>query len=83
MEAQIEAMEFNNVFPVDRGLINGSNELFVVRENKLLLLKVNPIHYTETLAIVNGLAEGEEIISQPLIGAYPGMEINPVNLEQK
>ena len=83
MEAQIEAMEFNNVFPLDRGLINGSKELFVVRENKLLLLKVNPIHYTETLAIVKGLAEGEEIISQPLIGAYPGMEINPVNLEQK
>ena len=43
------------------------------------MLKVNPIHYTETLAIVNGLSEGEEIISQPLIGAYPGMEINPVN----
>ena len=83
MEAQIEAMEFNNVFPVDRGLINWSKELFVVRENKLLLLKVNPIHYTETLAIVKGLAEGEEIISQPLINAYPGMEINPVNLEQK
>ena len=83
MEAQIEAMEFNNVFPVDRGLINGSKELFVVRENKLVLLKVNPIHYTETLAIVNGLQEGEEIISQPLIGAYPGMEVNPVNLEQK
>ena len=41
MEAQIEAMEFNNVFPVDRGLINGSKELFVVRENKLVLLKVN------------------------------------------
>ena len=47
------------------------------------MLEVNPIHYTETLAIVEGLPEGEEIISQPLIGGYPGMEVNPVNLEQK
>ena len=81
MEAQIEAMEFSNVFALDRGLINGSKELFAVRENKLISLKINPIHYTETQAIVEGLAEGEEIISQPIIGAYNGMEINPVDQE--
>jgi len=79
MEAQIEAMEFNNVFALDRGLINGSKELFAVRENKLISLKINPIHYTETQAIVEGLVDGEEIISQPIIGAYNGMEINPVD----
>ena len=77
-----EAMEFNNVFALDRGLINGSKELFAVRENKLISLKINPIHYTETQAIVEGLVEGEEIISQPIIGAYNGMEINPVEQEQ-
>ena len=82
MEAQIEAMEFNNVFALDRGLINGSKELFAVRENKLISLKINPIHYTETQAIVEGLVDGEEIISQPIIGAYNGMEINPVDQEQ-
>ena len=71
-----------NVFALDRGLINGSKELFAVRENKLISLKINPIHYTETQAIVEGLVEGEEIISQPIIGAYNGMEINPVDQEQ-
>ena len=36
MEAQIKAMEFSNVFALDRGLVNGEKELFAVRKNKLV-----------------------------------------------
>ena len=32
MEADINAMEFTNVFALDRGLLNGSEEIFVVKE---------------------------------------------------
>jgi len=71
-------MEFTNVFALDRGLLNGSEEIFVVKENKLSLRKVSSIHFTETLAIIRGLNDGEEIIAQPMIGAYSGMEINPI-----
>ena len=78
MEADINAIEFSNVFALDRGLLNGSKQIFIVKDNKLILRKVSPIHFTETLAIINGLDDGEEIISQPLIGAYSGMEINPI-----
>jgi hypothetical protein len=42
------------------------------------LRKVSSIHFTETLAIIRGLNDGEEIIAQPMIGAYSGMEINPI-----
>ena len=83
MQAYIDAITFDNVFAIDRGLINGSQELFIVKDNKLTLQKVNPIHYTETLAIVEGLLDGQQIIAQPMIGAYSGMEINPVLLQQK
>ena len=83
MQAYIDAITFDNVFAIDRGLINGSQELFIVKDNKLTLQKVNPIHYTETLAIVEGLLDGQQIIAQPMIGAYSGMEINPVLLKQK
>ena len=78
MEADINAMEFSNVFALDRGLINGSQQIYIVKDNKLILQKVNPIHFTETLAIIRGLNDGEEIVAQPLIGAYSGMEINPI-----
>ena len=47
MQAYIDAITFDNVFAIDRGLINGSQELFIVKDNKLTLQKVNPIHYTE------------------------------------
>ena len=83
MQAYIDAITFDNVFAIDRGLINGSQELFIVKDNKLTLQKVNPIHYTETLAIIEGLLDGQQIIAQPMIGAYSGMEINPVLLQQK
>lgn len=83
MQAYIDAITFDNVFAVDRGLINGSQELFIVKDNKLILQKVNPIHYTETLAIIEGLLDGQQIVAQPMIGAYSGMEINPVLLQQK
>ena len=83
MQAYIDAITFDNVFAIDRGLINGSQELFIVKDNKLTLQKVNPIHYTETLAIVEDLLDGQQIIAQPMIGAYSGMEINPVLLKQK
>jgi hypothetical protein len=74
-------MEFNNVFAIDRGLLNETEEIFVVQYGKLILKKVNPIHFTETLVITRGLNDGEQIVSQPLIGAFSGMEINsiPVN----
>ena len=78
MEADINAMEFSNVFALDRGLLNGSEEIFVVKDNKLSLRKVSSIHFTETLAIIRGLNDGEEIVAQPMIGAYSGMEINPI-----
>ncbi len=79
MEADINAMEFSNVFALDRGLLNGSQEIFIVKNNKLSLRRVNPIHFTETEAIIKGLDDGEEIIAQPMIGAYSGMEINPIS----
>ncbi len=82
MEADINAIEFDNVFAIDRGLLNGSQEIFIVQDNKLSLRRVNPIHFTDTQAIIKGLDNGEEIIAQPIISAYSGMEINPVPYEK-
>ena len=56
-------------------MLNGDQELFIVENNTLQLMKVEVIHFTETLAIVKGLENGAVIIAQPLIGAYSGMEV--------
>ena len=80
LEASINATTFDEVFAIDRGLLNGEQELFVVKNNILEYKKVQAIHYTETLAYVKGLENGELIIAQPLIGAYSGMEVIPTVL---
>ena len=77
LEAQIEAKEFDNVFSINRGLLNDDKQLYVVVANKLQLKTVVPLHFTETLAIVRGLENSDEIVAQPLIGAYVGMEVLP------
>ena len=77
IEAQIEAKEFDNVFAINRGLLNGDQQLYVVVANKLELKRVVPLHYTETLAIVSGLENSDEIVAQPMIGAFVGMEVLP------
>ena len=77
IEAQIEAKEFDNVFAINRGLLNGDQQLYVVVANKLELKRVVPLHFTETLAIVSGLENSDEIVAQPMIGAFVGMEVLP------
>jgi hypothetical protein len=66
---------------MDRGLLNGDQQIYIVKEGKLILKKIEAIHFTETLAIVKGLENGAEIVAQPIIGAYEGMEVNPTILE--
>ena len=77
MEALIGALEFENVFAVDRGLLNGDQELYLIEENKLILKKVDVVHFTESKAIIQGVADGLKIVAQPIIGAYQGMEVTP------
>jgi RND family efflux transporter MFP subunit len=77
LEANINANTFDNVFAINRGLLNGDQQLYVVVDNKLELKKVVPLHFTETLAIVSGLKNLDEIVAQPLIGAFVGMEVLP------
>jgi multidrug efflux pump subunit AcrA (membrane-fusion protein) len=77
MESQIGALEFENVFSIDRGLLDGDQQLYLIEKNQLQLKQVKVVHFTETDAIVSGLTDGQLLIAQPIIGAYQGMEVNP------
>ena len=76
MESQIGALEFENVFSIDRGLLDGDQQLYLIEKNQLQLKQVKVVHFTETDAIVSGLTDGQLLIAQPIIGAYKGMEVN-------
>jgi len=75
MEALIGSLEFNDVVALDRGLLSGDQELYLVEDDKLVLKKVEVAHFTDSHAIVRGLKDGVVVIAQPIIGAYQGMEV--------
>lgn len=75
MEALIGAIEFNDVVALDRGLLNGDQELYLVEDDKLLLRKVEVTHFTDSHAVVRGLKDGVIILAQPIMGAYQGMDV--------
>ena len=75
LEALIGALEFNDVVALDRGLLNGDQELYLVEDDKLVLKKVEVAHFTDSHAVVRGLKDGVVVIAQPIIGAYQGMVV--------
>ena len=75
LEALIGALEFNDVVALDRGLLSGDQELYLVEDDKLVLKKVEVAHFTDSHAIVRGLKDGVVVVAQPIIGAYQGMEV--------
>ena len=75
LEALIGALEFNDVVALDRGLLNGDQELYLVEDDKLVLKKVEVAHFTDSHAVLRGLKDGVVVIAQPIIGAYQGMEV--------
>lgn len=75
LESLIGALEFNDVVALDRGLLNGDQELYLVEDDKLVLKKVEVAHFTDSHAVVRGLKDGVVVIAQPIIGAYQGMEV--------
>ena len=80
LEASIDAQVFENVFALDRGLLNGDQQLYIVVNNKLRLKTVEAIHFTDALAIIKGLEDDQEILAQPIIGGYEGMDVLPTIL---
>jgi multidrug efflux pump subunit AcrA (membrane-fusion protein) len=84
MEAMIGALDFTDVVALDRGLLNGNQELFIVEDGKLILKKVEVAHFTDSNAVVRGLEDGTVVVAQPIIGAYQGMEViaTPYNTEK-
>jgi len=75
LEALIGALEFNDVVALDRGLLNGDQELYLVEDDIVVLKKVEVAHFTDSHAVVRGLKDGVVVVAQPIIGAYQGMEV--------
>jgi len=76
LEALINGRYEKNAFEINRSLLVDESKVYVVEDNVLQLIDVEPVVFNEKTVIVKGLENGKEIISKPISGAYSGMNVS-------
>ena len=66
--------ENENSFSIKRSLLN-DNKIYIIKDNILIEKEINIIQIIEERAIIKGLDNGDEILSEPIKGSYTGMNI--------
>jgi membrane fusion protein (multidrug efflux system) len=79
LKAFIKGKNQEDVIELDRSLLIDDQFVYTISKDSILKLKeVNIIHFNGGTAIVNGLKDGEMIISKLVPGAYDGMEVKVI-----
>jgi len=75
LEADITAKEEQNTYELNRKLLVENDKVFIVRDTILELVKIEPIYFKESTAVVKGLSDGMKILAKPIPSAYAGMKV--------
>lgn len=73
-KASVPARTVKNGMIMPRNAIYNGSEVFVLQDSLLKVRNINVIRLTEEDAIFDGLKEGEELVIEPLLGAYNNMK---------
>ena len=73
LEANLNAKEETNAIEIDRSLLLENDQIFVVRDTVLDLLKVSPVYYSDKTVVLKEVPDGTAMVSRPVVGAYAGM----------
>ena len=73
LTANLDAQKIENAVQLNRSLLQNGNQIFVVKDDKLSLIDVNPVYFSDKMVVLKGLDDGAVIISQSVPGAYDGM----------
>lgn len=75
LEANVPIKTATEAIEIDRKLLVDNTSLYVVKNNKLDMVTVNPIHFNEKTVVVKGLENGEILVRKPVAGAYVGLPV--------
>jgi membrane fusion protein, multidrug efflux system len=73
LEAQLEARKVEDAIEIPRELLVDQNKVFVVRDETLVLVEVEPVYNSSEKVVIKGLQDGAYLINSPVPGAYSGM----------
>lgn len=74
LAGEIQAGSFENAFEIPRKLVE-ENEVFLVADSVLKRKPVEVKRITDKTAVVTGLANGEVLLNENIIGAFEGMKV--------
>jgi RND family efflux transporter MFP subunit len=75
LEASIAATEIENAIELPRSLLMKENQVYITDGKTLQQQKIQPVYFTEKTVIVQGLADGTQVLTKMPPSAYPGMEV--------
>jgi len=75
LEASLVAKPVNDAFELPRKLLVNNNSLYIVKDSKLDLIKVDPVYFNEETVVVKGLKNGMQVLTKSVPGAYSGMSV--------
>jgi len=76
LEANLDAKNEENAIEVDRSLLQGDNQIFVVRDSILDVINVNPVYFSDKKVVLKGVPDHTVIVTKNVPGAYAGMLIS-------
>lgn len=75
LEASVATKSVQDALEINRKLLVENKAVYVVNNNQLDLVDINPVHFNENTVIIKGLANGTQLVSKPVPGAYAGMPV--------
>ncbi len=93
LRSVIPGDNIKNAMEVPRGAIFNKNLAYIVQDSLLVEKEVNVLRINTETVVINGLMEGDDLVSEPLINAHNGMKVymlsdkkasdKDINLEKK
>lgn len=78
LSGRIQGRSMDGVMQLDEALIEGDDEVYVIRDGRLDVAKVTVKHRDQDVVLVQGLQPGETLLAEPVSGAHVGMLVDPI-----
>ncbi len=84
LKATMPGSRVENAMEIPRAALVGNEKVYTLQQDSLLSVRTINIHKLNAeTAIVSGLQLGDELVVEPMIGAYEGMKVFRLKEEEK
>jgi multidrug efflux pump subunit AcrA (membrane-fusion protein) len=74
---EILSHPFNNAIEIQRNLLIGTNQVYVLQDSTLVLTPIEVLKLSESTAVIQGLSNNTIVLNQVFSGAYNGLKVSP------